>query len=332
MTTVIASRAIDFANPGTIKGDVTVATSSEVAISDGDAFIYIFHGSGFQYSGENIIAGTVSSLNAYQDGANLFLQITGASVPAAAASQHVFAGDFAGLLASALTGNDTINGSAGDDRLFGYDGNDTVTGGTGNDSLSGGNGNDSLNGGLGANFIDGGAGIDTASYNGASTTYAVGFAGGQIHITNKDATIQDTLQNVERLKFAEGTLALDISGNAGIAYRIYQAAFDRTPDKAGLTYWVKQMDNGLSLHNMASNFIGSKEFTTIYGTNSTDQHFVETLYHNILGRDGETGGISYWDSQLGSGVSRADVLVGFSESAENVAGVSAAISNGIWLS
>ena len=36
--------------------------------------------------------------------------------------------------------------------------------------------------------------------------------------------------NVERLDFSDAHLAFDVDGNAGQIYRLYKAAFARTPD------------------------------------------------------------------------------------------------------
>ncbi|PWE56093.1 hypothetical protein DEM27_11685 [Metarhizobium album] len=135
---------------------------------------------------------------------------------------------------------------------------------------------------------------------------------------------------IERLQFQDGILAFDFNGAAGQSYRIYQAAFDRTPDTAGLSYWIKSMDGGKTLLDVASGFIGSAEFKSIYGADPTNLQFVQKLYENVLGRAGETAGISYWEDRLNSGLSKAEALVGFSESNENVTGVSTAIADGIW--
>lgn len=44
--------------------------------------------------------------------------------------------------------------------------------------------------------------------------------------------------NVRRLRFADGTLVIDIDGNGGTVYRVCQAAFDRKPDMAGYGFWL----------------------------------------------------------------------------------------------
>jgi hypothetical protein len=97
----------------------------------------------------------------------------------------------------------------------------------------------------------------------------------------------DKLSNVQRLQFADMTLALDISGNAGQAYRVYQAAFNRTPDSGGLKYWIEQMDKGMGLLEVAARFVDSDEFRSLYGTNPANASFLTKLYNNVLHRQPE---------------------------------------------
>ena len=145
-------------------------------------------------------------------------------------------------------------------------------------------------------------------------------------------TDNDTLfyfQNVERVNFFEGSLYLDTGAgeNAGVGYRLYQAAFDRIPDGDGVKYWVDKLDGGLSFADAAAGFVSSAEFAQTYG-NLTNADFVDQIYENVLGRAAEAAGTAYWNDYLTSGHSRADVLIGFSESAENVALVAVSIENG----
>lgn len=139
----------------------------------------------------------------------------------------------------------------------------------------------------------------------------------------------DRLTSIDRIVFADGILALDIEGTAGQAYRIYEAAFDRTPDLGGLSYWIDRMDDGTGVRQVAADFINSREFIAMYGAGVTNQQLVEGLYQNILDRPGTTADINYWVGQLNSGVrDRAMVLADFSESNENRANVD--LSDGIW--
>ena len=95
-------------------------------------------------------------------------------------------------------------------------------------------------------------------------------------------------------------------------YRLYLAAFDRTPDAAGLAYWI---GTPLTVPQIASYFVTSPEFLAKYGSLSNTQ-FVQQLYLNILGRTGDAAGVTYWISVLNSGVTRGVVLTAFANSDE----------------
>jgi hypothetical protein len=125
-------------------------------------------------------------------------------------------------------------------------------------------------------------------------------------------------------------LAFDVAGNAGQAYRLYQAAFDRTPDVGGLGYWISAMDGGSSLHSVAEQFVGSAEFKTLYGSNASNDTVLKAYYQNVLHRPADEGGYKFWLNALDThAVSLADLLVQFSESQENQTQVIGTIQNGI---
>lgn len=199
-------------------------------------------------------------------------------------------------------------------------------------TLKGGSGADVFVGGAGNDAIDGGAGIDTARYGGTAAAARIVQSGSQLAVTTA-AGGTDSLAGIERLAFDDGMIAFDKDGNAGRAYRLYQAAFDRVPDPSGLGYWIRQLDAGKGdLAWMANNFIISEEFKAKYGTPATvsDSAFLDLVYQNVLHRGPDDGGKAYWLDQLGHGFARERVLASFSESAENQATVSAAIADGIW--
>lgn len=179
--------------------------------------------------------------------------------------------------------------------------------------------------------VDGGGGVDTVSFSLASSTCKLGQSGAGYTVTSSSG-VTTTLVNIERIQFSDKTVALDINGNAGQAYRVYQAAFNRTPDNAGLKYWINSMDQGTTLQQVASGFLGSAEFKTQYGANPSVADFVNKLYQNVLHRAGEQSGVTYWNNELNTGhQSMAQVLAGFSESPENQAAVIGFIQNGISL-
>jgi len=205
-------------------------------------------------------------------------------------------------------------------------GNDFIGGTAGDDQLSGGNGNDVLEGHGGNDMLDGGAGLDMAVFSATWSSYSLERNSNGAVIAGPDGT--DTLTNVERLQFSDFDVALDIDGNAGQAYRLYQAAFDRTPDIGGLGFQMHALDTGLSLSQVAQNFINSPEFQATYGS-VDNTHFVTLLYANVLHRDPDEGGLAFHVARLEAGVSRADVLIGFSESPENKAALLGDIEHGM---
>lgn len=231
------------------------------------------------------------------------------------------------------TFHDFHYGTAMPDLTYGLGGNDNISTLADDDSVHGGTGND---------IIDGGSGYDRAYFQGPKSQYTITTAHGITTVVDsqKNRDDIDTLVNVEELVFtdqAEVTVApsttlsfrADIASNAGQSYRLYQAALDRTPDLQGLSSWINYMDNGGQLNSMSQMFIESPEFKSKYGP-LDNYNFVNQLYLNVLDRSGEATGVTAWVGALDSGSwTRAQVLVGFSESAENQANVIGQIKNGV---
>jgi hypothetical protein len=149
-------------------------------------------------------------------------------------------------------------------------------------------------------------------------------------VTVAGATGTDVLQHVDRIFFADSAVAFDLAGNAGQTFRVYQAAFNRSPDKGGLGFWIDAMDHGTSLLSVAKGFVDSAEFKAIYGASPSGADIVSRIYENVLHRPGEKAGIDFWAAALDSKAATvAEVLVGFSESAENQAALVGVTANGI---
>lgn len=197
-------------------------------------------------------------------------------------------------------------------------------------NLSGTAGDDKLTGTAGNNALSGLGGTDTAVYAGARTNYTVSqFTNG--HTVNAASGTDgfDSLIGVERIQFADTHVALDISGVGGQAYRLYQAAYDRAPDLAGIGFWISRMDDGAALKAVATDFLNQPEFTALYGANASNTTFVSKLYEHVLHRPLDQPGADFWVNGLNSGLTtRGEVLLGFSESAENIAQVVGSIENG----
>lgn len=188
---------------------------------------------------------------------------------------------------------------------------------------------------LGKDFIDGGAGLDIVSFSGKRLDYSLA-------LSNAVFTVQDlrkapgsqgasTLANIERLVFSDIGLAFDVSGSAGESYRIYKAAFNRTPDPEGLGYWIAQMDSGMDLIEVSARFIDSQEFRAQYGSVPSDADFLTKVYTNVLGRAPDKEGYEWWLKAMSTDPSKtkAKVLADFSESPENKVGTADLVLVGI---
>lgn len=115
----------------------------------------------------------------------------------------------------------------------------------------------------------------------------------------------------------DGT-SVSIQPHAAQAYRLYRAAFCREPDLEGLGWHIAVLELGFTLSQVAQGFIDSPEFAATYGQ-VDDTRFVTLLYRNVLSREPDADGLAYHLARLAQGVSRPDVLIGFSESPENIA-------------
>jgi len=106
---------------------------------------------------------------------------------------------------------------------------------------------------------------------------------------------------------------------ATVVQKLYYAALDRSADAGGLRQFTTAMSNGFSSLNVAKSLVGSKEFSSIYGGLTTSE-FVTALYRNVLGRASDSAGFASYTAGLNSGATtRADVVLGFSQSAERAA-------------
>jgi hypothetical protein len=216
-----------------------------------------------------------------------------------------------------------IASGAGDDIV-------TLKGGGGRLRLDAGDGNDivSLHGDR--QVVEGGRGIDTVKLAGTQAEYMVkrDASASQFSVTDKSGAVS-TLLNVERIVFGNATLALDIEGNAGQAYRLYKAVFNRTPDAGGLGFWINSLDHGSSLNQVAAAFMTTNEFKTAYGSSQSNLELVTRFYQNILGRAPEAAGRDFWVEKLDQHVvGIAEVMAAISESLENKDGLAAIVGNG----
>ncbi len=145
----------------------------------------------------------------------------------------------------------------------------------------------------------------------------------------------DQLYGVERISFQKSrhSIALDTGGSPGSVYRLYKAAFARDPiqDTGGIGYWIAQMDNGMTLVEVAARFIDSSEFKKIYGETPSNGDFLTRLYSNVLNRAPDAAGLDWWINEMKTNPAKSweKVLADFSESKENKDAVASLIAEGI---
>jgi hypothetical protein len=177
--------------------------------------------------------------------------------------------------------------------------------------------------------LDGLGGTDTAVFADARAAYGItANSDGSFTVAHTGTADVDTLAHFERLQFSDQGVAFDVSGHAGQAYRLYKAAFDRVPDVGGLGFQMNALDSGLTLSQVAGNFIASPEFQATYGS-VDNTAFITLLYQNVLDRAPDAGGLQFHLNELANGETRADLLTHFSESPENQANVIGQIQAGM---
>ncbi|MCA0998656.1 DUF4214 domain-containing protein [Alloyangia pacifica] len=129
----------------------------------------------------------------------------------------------------------------------------------------------------------------------------------------------DTLYGADGDDRIYGEQRIDAPAAGGAVYRLYQATLDRKPNMEGYGNWADRLDSGTwTLTQVADGFTGSQEFQVTYGALDTAA-FVTLLYNNVLERAPDAQGLANWSARLDGGMSRAEVVTGFSQSAEFVA-------------
>lgn len=176
-----------------------------------------------------------------------------------------------------LYGGDGLGGALGQGGtglyLIGDVAAETLTGSGGNDVLQGGGGNDSL---------QGGAGIDTAVYSQARSQYTLAQKATRISGGSEGT---DTLNQIERLRFSDTSVAIDLAGNAGSTAQILRAIFGSSAlkDKSFVGIGLSLFDAGsMSYADIVAAAIGTSQFQQLAGSDSNTA-FVNTVYRNVVG-------------------------------------------------
>ena len=139
--------------------------------------------------------------------------------------------------------------------------------------------NDTFKGQPGTDLIDGGLGTDTVVYSGPLKQYTVNKSGNRYIVsepTGSDDT--DYLTNIERLKFSDKSMAIDLDGNAGTTAKILGAVFGKesVSNKSYVGIGLSFLDAGWTYDNLAGLALDAA------GAKTNDQ-IVSLLWTNVIG-------------------------------------------------
>lgn len=249
---------------------------------------------------------------------------------------EVFETGLSNLIASTFLGTeaaDVLNASPGDDTVNGFAGDDRIRPGEGDD------------------IVNGGAGIDRAAYENVRSEASFQKVAETTYKLTGSAVGADFLTDVERIDLLDGTWVLDANGiqialagtlknqgyqpmdSADLVYRLYAAAYARTPDEGGFVYWADRvLDGDVDAATLAQQFRLAPEFTERYGSSLTDREYADKLYSNVLLRPSDLEGLNFWTEHLTTGYfTRDQLMAAFAVSPENIANTIPNVTSGYWV-
>lgn len=143
----------------------------------------------------------------------------------------------------------------------------------------GGQGDDIFIGNSASNRLDGGSGIDTVLVESARNQFTFNNTSGNYLIAaNANPGKQDTLSNIERIKFDDIGIALDLNGHAGEVAKLLGAVFGAlavtNQEYAGIG--LVKADEGLNYEQLGEFAINAKALTH-------HDEIVSLLWQNLFG-------------------------------------------------
>ena len=110
-----------------------------------------------------------------------------------------------------------------------------------------------------------------------------------------------------QLEPLEDRQLLSAAPNDAFVAALYHGLLKRAADDAGKTYWVGQMNAGVSQDQVAQGIVASDEFRT---------HQIDDVFQAALGRGVDDKGRDFWLSTLKAGATMDQVRVGIAASDE----------------
>ncbi|NBQ87400.1 MAG: DUF4214 domain-containing protein, partial [Betaproteobacteria bacterium] len=80
--------------------------------------------------------------------------------------------------------------------------------------------------------------------------------------------------------------------------QLYVALFGRAPDTEGLDFWAGRRSGGESMAQLADAMYGVAPARVFYPLGLAPVEVVASFYRNVLGRDADAGGLTYWTGKL----------------------------------
>ncbi len=278
-----------------------------------------------------------------------------------------------GTVEAGGSGLPLIEGGEGPDMLAGTPAAEEIRALGGDDLIAASGGDDLIQGGAGTDTVvyPGAASIDPNDTDPraplpvpeGATRPALSDAGA-LTVSAPDGT--DRLTGVERVEVADGAYLYDIgigpelaalydrigAGEIGeeeriepvgddlaTVYRLYGAAYGRTPDEAGLRFWLDLFERDqITQRELAEAFITVPEFQLRYDGDPdtpgfqepSDEEYISLLYDNALRRELDEDGFAFWLAQLESGAfDRVEMLIFFADSPENVTRTRSFLEDGV---
>lgn len=301
---------IDFSASASIPSLSATLIASGTAATENDVYYYT---SEFAEFGASILtdASGADTINAAALASDTHLDLTPGSESRIDGATLVIAADTWIEAAVTGAGNDVVIGNAAANVLWTGEGDDQAFGGAGDDLFYEAAGRDHYDGGTGTDTV-----IVTQNYIAAAPS--ISRTGDELIVTLNGE--QNTFVSIERMAFADGqNLAFDNTGNAGQIYRVYETAFNRTPDAEGFAYWLSMADSGIELQTIASLFTRSQEYADLYSNGATASDKVAAFYRNSLDREPDAHGLTSWSqAYAANAIQDIDILLGFSESLEKI--------------
>jgi len=167
---------------------------------------------------------------------------------------------------------------------------------------------DTIQGGQGNDTLDGGSGVDQAVYTGTRSDYQlVKQADSNWAVTDQRVFAQvvggpqgdgiDQLVNMERLKFSDKSIAIDLDGNAGNAARTLATVFGKDALKnttyAGIA--ISLFDQG-----MTKDQVSQVAINAVFGAYPKSTDVVKLLWKNLFNADIDASNLAYYSGLIDS--------------------------------